>query len=113
MSEEKELKPKEDSLEGSNICSTCGKPWEYKLVSGVEDGEKWCLHDSEADAVSPTMGETDKYKLHLAKREALVASHKAGTLSKSYYSTRYDKARKKMVPYLSPKKLMGSKSTLR
>ena len=117
MSEEKDLKTKEekedDFLNGSNVCSICGKSWEYKTVSGIENGIHWCLHDSEADNSCPTLGEDDKYRNHLTKREALVKRHKEGKLPKGYYSTRYDKARKKNVPYLSPKKLMSNKSTLR
>ena len=90
----------------NNLCPVCGKEFLYKLVTGGTGENKYCYHDGEADGVSPTIGETDKYRHHLDKREQLVERHNQGKLPRSYYSVRYDKAKKRNVPYLSPKKMM-------
>lgn len=103
------MKKKEnEEKEEEKICSICGKPWLYALKTHVDGDERSCQHDG--NVVSTAMGEEARYKNHLDKREKIVKRHENGTLPKSYYSTRYDKVKKKNVPYLSPKRLQTDSS---
>lgn len=91
------------------ICPVCGEPWLFSLKTWQDGDEKTCEHDN----MKTGGNETEKYKNHLEKRAKIVERHNRGDLPGGYYSKKKNPQTGKTEKFLSPKKLMSSKSILR